>query len=406
MLLVTLVLFVFLGHARAALITAINIPLALLIAFIGMVTTGTSANLISLGAVDFGIVIDSTVIMMENIFRHLGAHGSGRMVDRIEAAAGEVGGPMFFSTLIIAVAFLPLFTMSGVAGVIFSPMAHTYAFAIGGAILFALTLTPSLAMKTMPPDTEEKDGRILKFIYGAYQPLFRYALARPGRAVAIAVVPIVLGAVALPFLGGEFMPKLEEGNFWIRATLPTSISLEQSAKYVGRMRAILRSHAEVTTVVSQLGRPDDGTDPSGFFNIELFAPLKPFDEWESGLTKAELTDEPKQLEEAFPGVVFGFSQMISDNVEEGLSGVKGENSVKVIGPDLHVNESKADAIVDVMASVKGVKDLGHVSVAWAAEHQDHSRPRHVRALRPQHRGRGDRGAGSHRWPGRDAGLRG
>src|SRR5581483_2888586 len=160
-------------------------------------------------------------------------------------------------------------------------------------------------------------------------------------------------------LGGEFMPKLEEGNFWIRATLPMSISLDQSAKYVGRMRAILRKHDEITTVVSQLGRPDDGTDPSGFFNIELFAPLKPYDEWEHGLTKEKLTDElSKEFSDSFPGVIFGFSQMISDNVEEALSGVKGENSVKVIGPDLRINEAKADAIVDVMSNVKGVKDLG------------------------------------------------
>jgi cobalt-zinc-cadmium resistance protein CzcA len=359
MLLVTAVLFIFLGNTRAALITAINIPIALLIAFIGMVTTGTPANLISIGAVDFGIVVDSTVIMMENIFRHLGAHGHGSMGDRIMSAAAEVGGPMFFSTLIIAVAFLPLFTMTGVSGVIFSPMAHTYAFAIGGAILLALTLTPVLASKVMPPDTEEKESRIMHVLHRVYEPMFDAALKRPRAATLLALVPIVLCVVLFPLLGGEFMPKLEEGNFWIRATLPMSISLDQSAKYVGRMRGILKGHPEVTTVVSQLGRPDDGTDPSGFYNIELFAPLKPFDEWPRGLTKEKLTEEvSKQLEEAFPGVVFGFSQYISDNVEEALSGVKGENSVKVIGPDLHVNEAKADAIVDVMSGVRGVKDLG------------------------------------------------
>jgi cobalt-zinc-cadmium resistance protein CzcA len=357
--LVTLVLFVFLGNTRAALITAFNIPLALLIAFIGMVVSGTPANLISLGAVDFGIVIDSTVIMMENIFRHLGSHGRGSMKERIDSAAGEVGGPMAFSTLIIGVAFLPLFTMTGVSGVIFSPMAHTYAFAIGGAILLALTLTPVLASKVMPADTEEKENRLMEWLHRVYNPMFDAALKRPKAALLLALVPIVLCVVLFPLLGGEFMPKLEEGNFWIRATLPMSVSLEQSAKYVGRMRSILQSHPEVTTVVSQLGRPDDGTDVSGFNNVELFAPLKPFDQWPRGLTKEKLTEEvSKQLDEAFPGVVFNFSQYISDNVEEGLSGVKGENSVKVIGPDLHVNESKADAIVDVMGAVDGVKDLG------------------------------------------------
>jgi len=359
MVLVTIVLFLFLGNARAALVTAINIPIALLIAFCGMVATGTPANLISLGAVDFGIVIDSTVIMVENIFRHLGPHGHGTTQDRLVSAAAEVGGPMAFSTLIIAIAFLPLFTMTGVSGVIFSPMAHTYAFAIGGAILLALTLTPVLASKVLPPNLEEKENVVMRGLHHLYAPLFRFALRAPRVAVAIAIVPILLVAILFPLLGGEFMPKLEEGNFWIRATLPTSISLDQSSRYVGRMRSILIKHPEVTTVVSQLGRPDDGTDVSQFNNIELFAPLKPLNEWPHGLTKPKLTEElSKELEDAFPGVVFNFSQMISDNVEEGLSGVKGENSVKVIGPDLHVNESKADAIVDVMHKVRGVADLG------------------------------------------------
>ena len=359
MLLVTFVLWIFLGNTRAALITAVTIPVSLLIAFIGMVVTGTPANLISLGAVDFGIVVDSTVIMMENIFRHLGPHGHGTMTQRIQNAAAEVGGPMFSSTLIIGVAFLPLFTMTGVSGVIFSPMAHTYAFAIGGAILLALTLTPTLASRLMPADMEEKDSWLMAHLSRLYQPLFKLALGKPKVALGIALAPIVLAGAILPFLGGEFMPKLEEGNFWIRATLPMSISLDQSAKYVGRMREILRQHHEVTTVVSQLGRPDDGTDPSGFFNIELFAPLEPFDEWPRGVTKEKLTEEISgELSHAFPGVDFNFSQMISDNVEEGLSGVKGENSVKIVGPSLHTNEAKAEAIESVMGAIPGIKDLG------------------------------------------------
>jgi cobalt-zinc-cadmium resistance protein CzcA len=361
MCLVTVVLFLFLGNTRAALITALNIPLALLIAFVGMVATGTPANLISLGAVDFGIVVDSTVIMMENIFRHLGHGGSGSMLGRIEAAAGEVGGPMFFSTLIIAVAFLPLFTMSGVSGVIFSPMAHTYAFAIGGAIFLALTLTPVLASKVMPADTEERENKMMDLLHRIYAPLFDAALRHPRASLACGLLPILLCAALFPLLGREFMPKLEEGNLWIRATLPMSISLEQSSLYVGRMRAIVRNYEEVSTVVSQLGRPDDGTDVTGFYNIELFAPLKPFDEWPRGLTKEKLTERVAgELQQAFPGVVFNFSQYISDNVEEALAGVKGENSVKVIGPDLHVNESKADQIYGVMSGVSGVRDLGVV----------------------------------------------
>jgi heavy metal efflux system protein len=357
--LVTLVLFAFLGSARAAIITAINIPLALLVAFIGMVATGTPANLISLGAVDFGIVVDSTVIMVENIYRHLGSHGFGSIFERIRAAATEVGRPMAFATLIIAVAFLPLFTMTGVSRVIFTPMAYTYAFAIGGAILLAMTLTPVLASRYVPAKEEDRETFVMRGLRRAYRPLFDVGVRYPRLGLVAPLVVVALCVLLFPLLGSEYMPKLEEGNFWIRATFPMSISLEQSARKVGRMREILRSHPEVVTVVSQLGRPDDGTDLAGFHNIELFAPLKPYGEWKGGLTKEKLTDElAKALEEEFPGVVFNFSQYLSDNVEEALSGVKGENSVKVKGPDIDRNEAAADAIVDVMGQVRGVKDLG------------------------------------------------
>ena len=401
MLLVAGVLWLFLGHGRAALITALNIPLALMLAFIGMVGTGTPANLISLGAVDFGIVVDSTVIMMENIFRHLSLPGRRGIGDRILAAAAEVGPPMFSSTLVIGVAFIPLFTLTGVAGVIFSPMAHTYAFAIGGAIVLALTLTPALAARflrvdagarepagvprapaqalpphlaepTGPEHEHEHESALMRLLDRLYRPLFRFSLRRKRAAVAIGGVAVLVGLGAAAALGREFMPKLEEGNFWIRATLPTSISLEESAKHVGRMRAIVlgcpdtgpcdlghRRRPAITTVVSQLGRPDDGTDVSGFYNIELFAPLAPASTWPRGLTKDQMTaDLARELREDFPGVIFNFSQMISDNVEEALSGVKGENTVKVVGPDLKVNEQKAGEIVEIMAGVKGVEDLG------------------------------------------------
>jgi cobalt-zinc-cadmium resistance protein CzcA len=374
MVLVSLVLWLFLGNTRAALVTALNIPLALLIAFCGMVGTGTQANLISLGAVDFGIVVDSTVIMIENIFRHLGPHGKGSIAERILASAREVGGPMLFSSLIISVAFLPLFTMTGVAGVIFSPMALTYALAIGGAIVLALTLTPTLASLVLRADEVEKESAVMRLLDRLYQPLFSVALRRPRTTIFLSLLPVLVCGLCLRFLGGEFMPKLEEGNLWIRATLPTSISLEQSSRYVGRMRDIIRgcprdekvpcsdrnrSNGVVETVVSQLGRPDDGTDVSGFYNIEMFAPLKPFDEWPRGLTKERLTEELSQrLNEAFPAADFNFSQMISDNVEEAVSGIKGENSIKVVGPNLRVNETLAEKILGVMNRVPGVSDLG------------------------------------------------
>ncbi len=357
--LVSVVLLLFLGHARAALVTALNIPMALMIAFCGLVGTGTSANLISLGAVDFGIVVDSTVIMMENIFRHVGGHGRGSIQDRVLAAAREVATPMTFSTLIIGVAFLPLFTMTGVSGVIFAPMARTYALAIGGAIVLALTLTPVLASKLVPANAEEKENWLMRAIHGVYRPALSAVLRRPRLTLGIGVVPLVACIALFPFLGGEFMPKLEEGNFWIRASLPMSVNLDQSSKYVTRMREILRKCPEIVTVVSQVGRPDDGTDVSGFGNIEFFAPLKPFDQWPSGLTKEKLTDQLNhELSDAFPGVVFNFSQMISDNVEEAVSGVKGENSVKVFGPRIEDNEKIANDVSDVLEKVSGVHDLG------------------------------------------------
>jgi len=262
-----------------------------------------------------------------------------------------------------------------VAGVIFSPMAHTYAFAIGGAVLLSITLTPVLAAWALRVDTVSAgahghDNAFLRAVDRVYRPLFQFALRRRWLALALAALPVVLAVVLFAVaLGSEFMPKLEEGNFWIRATLPTSISLETSARYVGRMRRILlgcddekciaRKNPEIRTVVSQLGRPDDGTDPSGFYNIEMFAPLLPIDEWPRGITKASLTAQlSRELQDTFPGVDFNFSQAIADNVEEAMSGVKGENTVKVVGPDLKVNETKAAEIISVLQRVRGVEDLG------------------------------------------------
>ncbi|HYZ89973.1 MAG TPA: efflux RND transporter permease subunit, partial [Myxococcales bacterium] len=384
MLLVTFVLWVFLGQARAAAIAAVNIPLALLAAFCGMIATGTPANLISLGAVDFGIIVDSTVIMIENIYRHLGGAGRGSVRERVRAAATEIGPPMLFSVLIITVAFFPLFTLTGVAGVIFSPMAHTYAFSIGGAVVLSVTLTPMLAAYVLKVDPKAHaaegaheaehahDNAFLRWLDRTYRPLFAFSLRRPVAAVLLALAPVVVAFGLLRFIGTEFMPKLEEGNFWIRATLPLSISLEQSAKYVGRMRRILlgcpgegacdmahREFPEIRSAVSQLGRPDDGTDVAGFNNIELFAPLEAPSRWRRGVTKDKLQRQlALKLRDAFPGVDFNFSQAIADNVEEAMSGVKGENTVKVVGPDLRLNEEKAGEVARVLSGVRGVEDLG------------------------------------------------
>jgi cobalt-zinc-cadmium resistance protein CzcA len=372
--LVLVVLIMFLSNTRAALITAVNIPLALTVAIIGIVSTGQSANLLSLGAVDFGIIVDSSIIMMENIFRRLGPSGHGPMMERVLAGAREVGTPMMYSTVIIGLAFIPLFTLVGVPGAIFAPMAKTYAMGITGGIIFAMTLTPVLASRFLPANLEEKENFMMHFLHRLYNPFFDAALRRPKMALALGAIPIFAGVVLYPMLGRDFMPKLEEGNLWIRATMPMSISLEQSAQYTTRMRRILRGcpddpkvectdqnrkHPEVVTVISQLGRPDDGTDVTGFFNIELYAPLKPFGEWPRGLTKDALTDEmSKKLSESFPGVVFNFSQYILDNVEEATAGVKGANSVKIFGPNIDQNEKAAQQVVDVMRTIPGIADLG------------------------------------------------
>ncbi len=358
MALVAGILVLFLGNWRAALITAVNIPLSLLVAFLLMVLTNTPANLISLGAVDFGIIVNSTVIVMENIVHWFRIPNKESATERILAASGEVGAPMAFSTLIIAVAFLPLFTLHGVEGVIFTPMAHTYAFAIGGSICLALTLTPTLARYFLV-NVREAETFFTKGLRRFYDPIFHFALRRPRTSVLVAALPLLLALALTPTLGSEFMPKLEEGNFWIRATLPLSVSLEQSAKYVTRMRQIIRQHPEIVTVVSQLGRPDDGTDVAGFYNLEFFVPLKPFDEWGHGLTKSKLTQQlSEELADAFPGVNFNFSQNIEDNVEEALSGVKGENTVKIIGPDLVTDEAIGKQIVEKLSHVHGIVDLG------------------------------------------------
>jgi cobalt-zinc-cadmium resistance protein CzcA len=361
MLLVMAVQLLFLGNLRGALITSLVIPLSLLCAFTGMVLTGTSANLLSIGAVDFGIVVDSSVIMMENFFKHLGPHGRGTLKERIQTAAGEVGGPMFISTIIIGTAFIPLFTLTGVSSVLFTPMARTYAFAIGGAILLAVFLLPvltSIFLKHGVHESED-DSRVMRALNRVYNPLFEAALRRPRTALALLAIPIFAAFVLFPLLGRDFMPKLEEGNFWIRSTFPVSISLEQSFEYSNRMRKVLAEYPEVLSVVSEIGRPDDGTDVTGLSNVEFFCPLKPFGEWPHGLTKEKLTDIVRsRLQHDFPGVTFNFSQYISDNVEEAVSGVKGENSIKVTGPDLEVNEQKAADIMRVLGEVKGITDIG------------------------------------------------
>ena len=265
---------------------------------------------------------------------------------------------IFFSAAIIIAGFVPLFTMSGVEGHIFAPMAKTYAYAIGGGLIATFTITPALSAILLPERVSEVETFVVRGLRHLYRPVLEFALANCIVTLGAAALLLGLAVVALPSLGLEFLPKLEEGNLWIRATLPPSISLEEANGYVNRMRRVIKSFPEAITVISQNGRPDDGTDATGFFNAEFFVPLKPFDDWPRGVDKDELTQQVNAaLEAQFPGVEFNFSQYIEDNVEEAASGVKGENSVKLFGNDLGTLEKTAAKIKDVMSTVPGIADL-------------------------------------------------
>ena len=374
--LIFFVQWIFLGNLRSAIIVATTIPFALFFAVAILVLRGESANLLSVGAIDFGLIVDATVIMVENIYRHLsephekwraGPHGleHARMViglhgklNRIAIAAAEVNGPIFFSAAIIIAAFVPLFTMSGIEGHIFGPMAKTYAYAILGGMIATFTVSPALAALLLHGKVEEAETVIVRALRRAYAPLLEFALANRILALGLGALAFVAAAVMVANLGLEFLPKLEEGNLWIRATMPPSISLEEANGHVNRMRNIIKSFPEAVTVISQNGRPDDGTDATGFFNAEFYVPLKPEGEWRRGMDKERLTDKVNAaLQAGFPGVEFNFSQNIQDNVEEAASGVKGENSIKLYGNDLATLEAKAAEIRDVMRTVRGVADL-------------------------------------------------
>ena len=360
MILVFLLLFAFLGNMRAALIVALTVPLALLFTFSMMVIVGESANLISLGAIDFGIIVDSALIMVEAIFLQLSHHAATQRPAgvTIVRAARHVGRPIFFSTLIILVAFIPLFTMIGVPGKIFAPMSITYGFALLGALLIAVTLSPVLCALLLKPPLPEQDTRFVAWLKRVYLAALRWALGNRGLTVTLAAGLVLLALLALPLMGGEFMPALEEGNLWVRATMPVDISFNEAARIAAEVRSVFRAHPAVQSVASQLGRPDDGTDPTSFFNAEFFVNLKPRDEWPPGLNKHGIIHEIEEQLKAFPGITFNFSQVIQDNVEEAMTGVKGENSIKLFGRDLAQLEATALQIDRVMKPILGVADLG------------------------------------------------
>ena len=376
-LLIFVLQWLFLGNLRSAVIVGMTIPFALSFAIGLMVLRGESANLLSVGAIDFGLVVDATVIMVENIFRHLAEAASGQRgagATRLDVmrvphgfsgrfavialAAAEVSRSIFFAAAIIIAGFVPLFTLSGIEGHIFGPMAKTYGYAIAGGLLATFTIAPALSALLLQGKMQETETALIRAMRRIYDPAIEFALANRWLTLGGGALIIVLALLALRTLGLEFLPKLEEGNFWIRATMPTSISLEEGNGYVNRMRHIIGAYPEVQTVVSQHGRPDDGTDATGFFNAEFFVPLKPFDTWPAGLDKDKLTEQMTEaLTQQFPGVDFNFSQYIEDNVEEAASGVKGENSVKVYGNDLETLEHTANQVAKIMADVPGITDL-------------------------------------------------
>jgi heavy metal efflux system protein len=389
--LVFLIQWIFLGNLRSAIIVGLNIPFALCFAIIILVMCGESANLLSVGAVDFGIIVDSAVILVENIFRNFQRDPDDRKgliqrladgwfgadptrmqfhtpterkgwTDRLRIiliSAVQVDKAVLFSTVITVAGFVPLFTMQGVEGQIFGPMARTYGYALAGALLATFTITPVLASLLLPQHVDEAETLVVRLLHRSYNPALRFGLAKRGITVAIGIIFLGVAAFFGSRLGSEFLPHLEEGNFWIRASMPMTLSLQDGEAAARKMREILLRHKEVLTVVSQHGRPDDGSDASPFSNVELFAPLKSFDDWPKGLTKDKLTEQiQKEFEDELPGINFNFSQYIQDNVEEGLSGVKGQNAVKIIGPNLEVLTKIAGDVRDEMAKVRGVADLG------------------------------------------------
>ncbi|HJT19547.1 MAG TPA: CusA/CzcA family heavy metal efflux RND transporter [Nitrospira sp.] len=359
--LVSAALLLFIGHFRTAVIVVLAIPLALLFTFVMMVALGGSANLISLGAIDFGIIVDSTLLMVENIFYQLTRRGQDSSVeDHVMHAAHEVGRPIFYATTIIIIAFAPLFTMTGVPGRIFAPMSLTYGLALAGALLTAFTLAPVLCAWLLKGQRPRDETRLVRWLRERYLHALDAALNHEKAIIGI-VLLLLAGTVGMWLaLGGEFMPALEEGNIWLRATMPTGVSFEEGSRLASDMRSVFRQYPEVRTAVSQLGRPDDGTDPTGFFNAEFFVDLKPRGEWRKEFrAKADLVASlDRDLSDRFPGVVLNFSQIIQDNVEEAMTGVKGENSIKVFGPDLEILERKAAEIKTILKGIRGIDDLG------------------------------------------------
>jgi len=364
MVLVLVVLIFFLVSVRAAVITALTIPVALLFSFILLHARGVSANLLSIGAIDFGILIDGTVVMMENIYRELGLRQGQpyKLHEVIVAAARDVDRPIFYSVAVIIAGYLPIYVLSGPSGLLFHPMADTMSFALIGALVLTLTLVPVLASYWFKSGVRERTNRAYEWIKREYGGELDWCLDHPKVSMLVAV--LIFGATLLlvPTIGGEFMPHLDEGALWVRATLPYTISFEEASKIAPEIRKILMSYPQVTVVGSELGRPDDGTDPTGFFNCEFYIGLKPYKDeaWKSagGIhNKQELIDSIRAKLESYPGIIFNFTQPAEDAVDEALTGLKSALAVKIYGADLNVLQDKAVQIKNALARVPGFTEL-------------------------------------------------
>lgn len=366
-LLVTFIVLIFMADWRTTVVVAVVIPLALLFAFICLRVMGMSANLLSMGAIDFGIIIDGAVVMVEGIFvaldrkaKEVGMPTFNLMskMGLIRQTAKEKARAVFFSKLIIITALIPIFSFQKVEGKMFSPLAYTLGFALLGALLFTLTLVPVMSSMLLKRNVREKNNFFVRFINGKSVAFFDKCHAHRKISVGIAGIVAVGGLWMFTLLGTEFLPQLNEGSIYIRATLPQSISLNESVQLANKMRARLAAYPEVKQVLSQTGRPNDGTDATGFYNIEFHVDIYPEKEWESGLDKMQLIEKMQEDLSMYPGIDFNFSQPITDNVEEAASGVKGSIAVKVFGKDLYRSEKIAMEIDKILGTVEGIEDLG------------------------------------------------
>jgi cobalt-zinc-cadmium resistance protein CzcA len=363
MVLVLIVLMAFLVNIRAAVIVALTIPLSLLFSFIFLHARGIPANLLSIGAIDFGILIDGTLVMVENIFRELGAR-EGQDYDLeevIRSAAKDVDRPIFYSVAVIIAGYLPIYALSGPSGSLFKPMADTVAIALVGALILTLTLVPVLCAFWFKKGVHERENKPYRWILSKYAVWLDWCLDHPKATMIVSTLIFAATLLLVPFIGGEFMPHLDEGALWIRATMPYTVSFDTASKFSPQVRDILLKYPMVTDVGSELGRPDDGTDPTGFFNDEFYVGLKPYSDssWRSGpiRNKAELTADIEKQLEAFPGVIFNYTQPAEDAVDEALTGLKSALAVKIYGPDLNMLQDTALEIKRRLSQVQGFTDL-------------------------------------------------